>query len=64
MIDFSDMILRALRLVNEDFDVQASLAEQYQWILVDEYQDTNDAQFSLISSILEPAGDSPNIFAV
>ncbi len=64
MIDFSDMILRALDLIKEDQDVQASLAEQYQWILVDEYQDTNDAQFSLISHILEPAGESPNIFAV
>lgn len=64
LIDFSDMILRAIHLVEIDDTVRATLAEQYQWMMVDEYQDTNDAQLRLITSILRESVESPNIFAV
>ncbi len=63
-IDFSDMILRAIELVEQDAGIQANLAEQYQFILIDEYQDTNEAQMRLVQSILSVSLDSPNIFAV
>lgn len=62
-IDFSDMILGAIRLVEQYGDIRANLAEQYQFVLVDEYQDTNDAQLRLITDILSVA-ESPNVFAV
>lgn len=62
-IDFSDMILGAIRLVEQYGDIRANLAEQYQFVLVDEYQDTNDAQLRLITDILAVA-ESPNVFAV
>lgn len=62
-IDFSDMILGAIRLVEQYGDIRANLAEQYQFVLVDEYQDTNDAQLRLITDILSVT-DSPNVFAV
>ena len=62
-IDFSDMILSAIGLIEEYGDVRANLAEQYQFVLIDEYQDTNDAQMRLITDILEVA-ESPNVFAV
>lgn len=64
LIDFSDMILRAIRLVEADDQVRAMLAEQYQWVMIDEYQDTNDAQLRLITSMLTAGLESPNIFAV
>ena len=63
LIDFSDMILRAIRLVETDETVRANISEQYQWILLDEYQDTNDAQLTLITTIANGV-DDPNIFAV
>lgn len=62
-IDFSDMILSAIELIEEYSDVRANLAEQYQFVLIDEYQDTNDAQMRLITDILE-VSESPNVFAV
>lgn len=62
-IDFSDMILGAIRLVEQYGDIRANLAEQYQFVLIDEYQDTNDAQMRLITSILD-VSESPNVFAV
>ena len=62
-IDFSDMILSAIGLIEEYGDVRANLAEQYQFVLIDEYQDTNDAQMRLITDILEVT-ESPNVFAV
>lgn len=58
------MILRAIRLVETDDQVRAMLAEQYQWVMIDEYQDTNDAQLRLITSMLTAGLESPNIFAV
>ena len=63
-IDFSDMIIRATEIVEQDPMIQANLAEQYQFILIDEYQDTNEAQMRLIQSILSVSPESPNIFAV
>lgn len=62
-IDFSDMILGAIRLVEQYGDIRANLAEQYQFVLIDEYQDTNDAQLRLITDILSVT-DTPNVFAV
>lgn len=62
-IDFSDMILGAIRLVEQYGDIRANLAEQYQFVLIDEYQDTNDAQLRLITDILA-VSESPNVFAV
>jgi len=36
-IDFSDMILQSILLIEEHPDIRANLAEQYQWIMIDEY---------------------------
>ena len=44
--------------------VRANLAEQYQFVLIDEFQDTNEAQMCLVRSILSVSTESPNIFAV
>ncbi len=63
-IDFSDMILSTIALVRESPDLRAHLAEQYQYILIDEYQDTNEAQMELILSMIPSDESRPNIFAV
>ena len=64
LIDFSDMILEAIRLIESDDLVRMSLAEQYQFIMIDEFQDTNEAQMRLIGGILSVNTENPNIFAV
>ncbi len=44
--------------------VRSNLAEQYQFVLIDEFQDTNEAQMRLVRSILSVSTESPNVFAV
>ncbi len=58
------MILRAVEIVERDENIRAHLAEQYQFILIDEFQDTNEAQMRLVNAILHVSDESPNIFAV
>jgi DNA helicase-2/ATP-dependent DNA helicase PcrA len=64
LIDFSDMILEAVGLIESNDIVRMSLAEQYQFIMIDEFQDTNEAQMRLINGILSVNTENPNIFAV
>ncbi len=65
--DFDDMILYAIRALEEEEWLRASLQERYQYILVDEYQDTNGAQnrvIELLSTPPEGVLQAPNIFVV
>ncbi|MDR0887310.1 MAG: UvrD-helicase domain-containing protein, partial [Candidatus Nomurabacteria bacterium] len=41
LYDFADMILQTIRALQENDDLRFSLQERYQYILLDEYQDTN-----------------------
>jgi len=63
-IDFSDMILEGLRLLETEPTIRLSLAEKYQVIMIDEFQDTNEAQMKLIDIIASVETESPNIFVV
>jgi DNA helicase II / ATP-dependent DNA helicase PcrA len=64
LIDFSDMILEAIWLIESNDIVRMSLAETYQFVMIDEFQDTNEAQMRLINGILSVNTENPNIFAV
>lgn len=46
--DFDDMIMKTVELFKEHPDVLAFYQERFKFIMVDEYQDTNTAQFELI----------------
>jgi DNA helicase-2/ATP-dependent DNA helicase PcrA len=46
-LDFDDLMLRVVLAFREHPDVLAELQERYQYILIDEYQDTNHAQYML-----------------
>ncbi|EKE27500.1 MAG: hypothetical protein ACD_3C00198G0014 [uncultured bacterium (gcode 4)] len=61
--DFADMIDFVLRKMEEDENLRLFYAEKYQFIMVDEYQDTNNAQNSIVDSILS-ASDEKNILVV
>jgi len=63
--DYDDMILHVLRALAQEDWLLASLQERYQYILVDEFQDLNGAQYELLTLLTAPRGDNdPNIFIV
>lgn len=47
-MDFDDLIMMTLRLFDQNPDVLAYYQQRYQYIHVDEYQDTNHAQYQLV----------------
>lgn len=64
--DFDDMILDVLHTVEREATLRFKLQEQYQYILVDEFQDTNDAQMKLVWLLTNnPVSEGrPNIMVV
>ncbi len=61
--DFDDMINWVIRAFEENKDLLATYQERYQYILVDEYQDTSGTQNRLVS-LLIGYWDQPNVFVV
>jgi DNA helicase-2/ATP-dependent DNA helicase PcrA len=59
--DFGDLLLEVLRLFLENADLLAQYQRRFRYTLVDEYQDTNVAQYLWLRLI---AGGSPNICCV
>jgi DNA helicase II / ATP-dependent DNA helicase PcrA len=63
--DFDDMISWVIEVFDNNPDVLAGYQEQYQFILVDEYQDTSGSQNRLVELLISFWQDeSPNIFVV
>lgn len=48
-LDFDDLIMKTVELFKLDKEVLASYQDRFRYIMVDEYQDTNTAQFKFIS---------------
>lgn len=47
-LDFDDLLVKTVELFRHDAEVLGNYQERFQYIMVDEYQDTNTAQFELI----------------
>lgn len=64
--DFNDMILDAIAMLENNTGIRLDLQERYQYLLVDEFQDTNDAQMRLIRLLTdhETHEGRPNIMVV
>lgn len=62
-VDFGDIILKVLELFNSMPDVLSRYQNQFKYILVDEFQDTNIAQMQLLQ-MLTRGQDNPNICCV
>jgi DNA helicase-2/ATP-dependent DNA helicase PcrA len=60
-VDFDDLILLPIRLLEEHPDVLAATQARYRWISVDEYQDVNAAQYRLLRLL---AGDGVNLCVI
>jgi DNA helicase-2/ATP-dependent DNA helicase PcrA len=63
LIDYADAIRMVLDKFERNIDLLADYQEQFLYILVDEYQDTNGAQNEIISLICSQ-DDKPNLFVV
>ena len=50
-IDFDDMLMLCVKLLDQSSEVRTKYYERFQHILVDEFQDTNQAQYNLIKSL-------------
>ncbi len=60
-MDFDDLIMQLVRLLVENKDILAKYRQQFEYILVDEYQDTNHAQYKLVHLL---CGEHKNICVV
>jgi DNA helicase-2/ATP-dependent DNA helicase PcrA len=60
-LDFDDLLVRVLELFRRHPDVLERYQEQFEYILVDEYQDTNKVQYLIIKEL---AAKRQNIFVV
>jgi DNA helicase-2/ATP-dependent DNA helicase PcrA len=50
-VDFDDLLLLTARLLRENAEVRAACRDRWRYLLIDEYQDTNRAQFAIASEI-------------
>ncbi len=57
-VDFDDLLLHVARLLQENPELRQDLDRRYRYILVDEYQDTNLAQYAIVRSL---SIDYPNL---
>lgn len=63
--DFDDMLVEVISQIEKHADLKASLQEQFQYVLIDEFQDTNAAQIRLAHLIADHVDlPEPNIMAV
>ena len=57
-VDFDDLLMHVVSLLQGNPELRSELDQQYQFILVDEYQDTNRSQYEIIRAL---AHDVPNL---
>lgn len=62
LYDFDDMIQEAVRVLATDTGFRLSMQEKYQYIMLDEFQDTNPSQFAIIKRLTDY--EKPMLMAV
>lgn len=60
-VDFDDLIVKAVRLLEKEKEIRAEYQNRYQYIHVDEYQDTNEMEYRMVKFL---AGEKKNICVV
>jgi DNA helicase II / ATP-dependent DNA helicase PcrA len=50
-VDFDDLLMKTAKLLETDSEVRKSLEDRYQYVMIDEYQDTNHTQFVIANKI-------------
>ncbi len=62
LYDFDDMVQEAGKVLDADAGFRATMQEKYQFIMLDEFQDTNPAQFAIIKALTDY--EKPLVMAV
>src|SRR3970040_212050 len=57
-VDFDDLLLHVAQLLYDHAEIRAELDERFRYVLVDEYQDTNKAQYVILRAL---STDYPNL---
>ena len=57
-VDFDDLLVHLVTILKEHPDVRAALDRRFRYVLVDEYQDTNLAQYAIVRAL---SVDHPNL---
>ncbi|MDO4979228.1 MAG: ATP-dependent DNA helicase [Candidatus Saccharibacteria bacterium] len=60
--DYADMIIEAIKALQSDAGFKATLQERYQYILLDEFQDTNKSQLEIVELLTDY--EMPSVMAV
>jgi len=56
-LDFDDLIMRTLTLIEGDTEQGKAWRERFRYVLVDEYQDVNESQYRMVSSLSRGSGN-------
>lgn len=56
-LDFDDLLLKTAFLLKDNPDIRKQLNEQYKYLMVDEYQDTNHAQYQIAKGLSSEHGN-------
>src|SRR5207247_658647 len=56
-LDFDDLLLESVRLLTHDAATRERLNRRYEFVMVDEYQDTNRSQYDLMRLLTEERGN-------
>ncbi len=57
LVDFDDLIGRAIQVFESDTGLRDAYRERYQWVYIDEYQDVDEQQVRLIKLLVPPDGN-------
>ncbi len=53
-LDFDDLIVRAVHLLDENESVRNYYQQRFKYVHIDEYQDTNGAQYAFVKNLVDP----------
>ncbi|RMH62863.1 MAG: hypothetical protein D6677_08860 [Calditrichaeota bacterium] len=56
-LDFDDLLMKPIKLFQENEDIRRKYADRFRYVLVDEYQDTNRAQYLLVRELVKDHGN-------
>ncbi len=63
LLDYDDLLISLLQALNNDAQLLSELQEKFQYVHIDEHQDTNESQNTIVMKIVD-FFDTPNIFIV
>ena len=63
-LDFDDLILHTIKLLQTNEKILQKYRDRFSYVLIDEYQDTNRAQYVLTKLLVKPNGQEQNICVV